>query len=79
MYYLVVKRMDAGPGAHYLVAPFEYEDRQEARAIQRASEGSGIYVAIASNVSDVYGEYANHDEISLEELKAVLSGWGAQL
>lgn len=79
MFYLIARRMDAEPGCKYLVAPFQAAEMVVAGEIQEASSGSEVYVAIASEVSEVYGEYANHDEVSLEELKSVLCGWGLQL
>lgn len=79
MYYLVAKKMDAAPGTKFLVSPFEEDKLLELGPLTFKSRGSGVYLCVASDVSDVYGEYANHDEISLEELKAVLSGWGLQL
>lgn len=79
MFYLIAGRMDAGPGDKYLVVPFQVSEMAIAGEIQEASSGSEVYVAIASDVSEVYGEYANHDEVSLEELKSVLCGWGLQL
>lgn len=79
MLYLVVKKMDAEPGSGYLVAPFEDSDVRVAGQIQEASAGSGIYVAISSDVSNVYGEYANHEEVSLDELKSRLAEWGMKI
>lgn len=79
MFYLIAGRMDAEPGDKYLVVPFQASEMAIAGEIQEASSGSEVYVAIASDVSEVYGEYANHDEVSLEELKSVLRGWGLQL
>lgn len=79
MYYLIARRMDAEPGAKYLVVPFQAAEMAIAGETQEASSGSEVYVAIASDVSEVYGEYANYDEVSLEELKSVLCGWGLKL
>lgn len=79
MYYLIARRMDAEPGAKYLVCPFEKSHLSEMGSLSFKSRGTGVYLCIASDVSEVYGEYANHDEVSLEELKSVLCGWGLQL
>ena len=79
MFYLIARRMDAEPGDKYLVVPFQASEMAIAGEIQEASSGSEVYVAIASDVSEVYGEYAHHEEVSFEEMKAQLIEWGMQI
>lgn len=79
MFYLIARRMDAEPGCKYLVAPFQAAEMTAAGEIQEASSGSEVYVAIASDVSEVYGEYAHHEEVSFDEMKAQLIEWGLEV
>lgn len=79
MFYLIARRMDAEPGCKYLVAPFQAAEMAVAGEIQEASSGSEVYVAIASDVSEVYGEYAHHEEVSFDEMKAQLIEWGLEV
>lgn len=79
MYYLIARRMDAEPGAKYLVCPFEKSRLSEMGSLSFKSRGTGIYLCIASDVSEVYGEYAHHEEVSFDEMKAQLIEWGLEV